>query len=294
MKLYFSKGDIDQYICLSHCWGTRPLLCTLSSNIDSYRSQIPWNDLPLTYQETIIFVRKLSIRYLWIDSLCIIQDDEDDWRQESAKMASIYQGSYLTISATKSADANGGIFSSAAPKFKPYKIPYNDDVSQPQEEVYARLRLLHVEIRRFSYSTSSTSQLPLFTRGWVLQERLLSPRVLHFAPEELSWECQESTACECSGLVTENSPTPNYCSQLKLYHSYAAWALLDERQLRERWHNLVEEYTALKLSYEQDIFPAISGLAKEFNRVRKSSYFAGLWGTTILYDLLWNAQTGGG
>lgn len=63
------------------------------------------SDLPPLFQDAIIITRQLGLRYLWIDSLCIIQDSLRDWETEAAKMASIYQNSYVTISAT---DASNG------------------------------------------------------------------------------------------------------------------------------------------------------------------------------------------
>jgi hypothetical protein len=75
VRLYQSQAEVERYACLSHCWGTIPLLQTLSTNLSSHQYGIAWDSLPRTYQETIIFVRRLQIRYLWIDSLCIVQDD---------------------------------------------------------------------------------------------------------------------------------------------------------------------------------------------------------------------------
>ena len=293
VKLYESRGEVERYVCLSHCWGSRVLLRTLSANLESHRRGIPWDSLPLTYQDAIIFVRRLKIRYLWIDSLCIIQDDENDWRQEAARMASIYQGSYLTISATKSTDSNGGLFSEAPPKFKSYKLTHLDSNGQTQG-IYARLHLTHQDPPIMSGAFLGKSPpLPFFKRGWILQERILSPRVLHFAPEELSWECLEETACECSGIITDPvGGISHFCTQPKLLHGFSHWSLLDDKKLERYWHALIEEYTALELAYDRDIFPAISGLAKEFGRVRKCPYFAGLWGKTILKDLLWYSKAG--
>jgi hypothetical protein len=298
VMLYQSQGEVERYVCLSHCWGPRLLLRTLSTNIESHQERIPWDALPLTYQETIVFVRKLQIRYLWIDSLCIIQDDEDDWREEAAKMASIYRGSYLTISAPMSAIEGRGLYSDAAPEYKPHRLTYPDSNGRPQA-VYARLQLSHAYFRGFMDIHSNYQKLPIFERAWVFQERLLSPRVLHFAPEELNWECLAETVCECSGTVSNAVERPGMSvlfadtSELsmspKRYYSFARLSSIDERRVEDRWRNLVEEYTPLELTYERDIFPAISGLAKEFNRVRKCAYFAGLWETSLLKDMLWHA-----
>jgi hypothetical protein len=207
-------------------------------------------------------------------------------------MASTYQGSYLTISATKSADGSGGLFSEAPPKFKSYRLTHLDSNGQTQG-IYARLHLTHQDPLIMSGAFLGQSpKLPFFKRGWIFQERLLSPRVLHFSPEELSWECLEETACECSGIITDRVENSYFCTQPKLVHGFPHWSLLDEKKLERYWHTLVEEYTALELTFDRDKFPAISGLAKEFGRVRKCQYFAGLWEKTILKDLLWYGVEG--
>jgi hypothetical protein len=81
------------YVTLSHCWGPldkRPL-CTTRANVSQHMVEIPWQCLPQTFQDSISICVDLSIQYLWIDSLCIVQDDEMEWRQESAVMGSIYE-----------------------------------------------------------------------------------------------------------------------------------------------------------------------------------------------------------
>jgi hypothetical protein len=296
VRLYESQGEVERYICLSHCWGAHLLIRTLSTNLLSYQDEIPWDALSLTYQETIVFVRKLRIRYLWIDSLCIIQDNEVDWRDEAANMASIYQNSYLTICAAMSANTGGGLFSNAGPEFKPHRLTYPDGDGRSQE-VYARIQLSHAH---FPGIYGSTPKLPIYNRGWILQERLLSPRVLHFAPQELNWECLAETVCECSCTISNVVEGPNTHHSIvdmaelsmspKRFYSFARLSLMDKEWVERRWRKLVEEYTTLELTYERDIFPAISGLAKEFNRARKSAYFGGLWQSSLLADMLWYAS----
>ncbi|KAJ4286394.1 hypothetical protein N0V88_008017 [Collariella sp. IMI 366227] len=117
-----AEGEKAPYICLSHCWGHRPFLRTLSGNLAAHRSEIIWDRLPQTFREAITFTRQLGVRYLWIDSLCIVQDDQRDWRCEAARMAGIYEHSMLVISATKSHGAYGGLFTSLPPRHKTYTI----------------------------------------------------------------------------------------------------------------------------------------------------------------------------
>jgi hypothetical protein len=295
VRLYESQGEVERYICLSHYWGAHSLLRTLSTNVLSHQDSIPWDALSLTYQETIIFARKLRIRYLWIDSLCIIQDDEADWREEAAKMATIYQGSYLTVCAAMSATKYPGLFSNAGPEFKSHRLTYSDGNGRPQG-VYARIKPSHAY---FPGVIASNEKLAIYSRGWILQERLLSRRVLHFTPQELNWECLVETVCECSGTISNVVEGPKTHPSIvdmaelsmspKRFHSFARLSLLGTEWVERRWRKLVEEYTTLGLTYERDIFPAISGLAKEFNGARNSAYFAGLWDASLLADMLWYA-----
>ncbi len=255
--------------------------------------------LPLTYRETIAFVRKLGIQYLWIDSLCIIQDDRDDWRREAAGMASIYRNSYLVISAARSPAADGGLFASLTPQSYSV-VTTNEDGNE--ETVHVRQSLPHVNTSNIS-AARLHSNFPTLLRGWVFQERFLSSRVLHFGSQELSWECLHQTACQCTGQRSHPESSRNLAGssgwlgrmlqrsvRAKSYYSAGTWANMDGAELEVCWRNLVEDYTNLDLSFEKDIFPAVSGLAKQFCEVRPSAYYAGLWEKSLLGDLLWHVE----
>ncbi len=115
VTLYVAKGERREYLCLSHCWGTdgKPLE-TKRDTLGEFQRGIQWERLTKTFQEAIIFTRKLGIRFLWIDSLCIVQDDKDDWARESGMMADIYENATLTLAAASSIDSYGGLFRAAA------------------------------------------------------------------------------------------------------------------------------------------------------------------------------------
>jgi len=111
IKLITLGTEEVKYIALSHCWGdSRSILTTTKLTLKPRQQNIEFNDLPRTFQDAVQITRALDVRYLWIDSLCIVQDDEDDWQVESGRMAEIYLGSYLTVAATGSADSSGGCF----------------------------------------------------------------------------------------------------------------------------------------------------------------------------------------
>ena len=110
IRLVETSGQLGKYITLSYCWGTSNVITTKLSTINARKESIPLDDLPQTFLDAVWIARHLDIQYLWIDALCIIQDDLLDWEHESSKMASIYGMSYLTIAATGSADSLGGCF----------------------------------------------------------------------------------------------------------------------------------------------------------------------------------------
>ncbi|RYF40751.1 MAG: HET domain-containing protein, partial [Cytophagaceae bacterium] len=242
-----TEGERAKYACLSHCWGTSSMLRTTSINRHLFAQGIEWNLLPRTFQDAISFVRKLNISYLWIDSLCIIQDNDLDWQQQSAEMASIYQNAYITLAATASANASGECFT-------PVHLRSGRD-----RKPLAIMKLLDGS----EYSLSTRPPLhhegfPLLQRGWVYQERVLSPRVLHFVTEELVWECTSLLDCECGSEEITWS-----------FHRPLKGQSVD-------WHGVVEDYTRLALTNPSDIFPALSGIAKMTAAHLQDKYVAGM------------------
>ena len=127
------------YMTLSYCWGHQIPITTTKANIGQRKQEIKWRDLPKTFKDAVKITRALEVRYLWIDSLCIIQDNNGDWETESSKMAAIYSGSYLTISAVSSRDSNGGcIVGEEAPEY------FSIDCSikgEEQSKIYVRQAL---------------------------------------------------------------------------------------------------------------------------------------------------------
>jgi hypothetical protein len=272
IKLYITHGEIAPYICLSYCWGKIPNEAkTVQSTLERFQSRIPWTILPRTFQEAVIVTRRLGVRYLWIDSLCIIQGDEDDWRKEASRMCSVYQGSTLTIFATDSSDTRGGLFRKSPEADLSRKV-LDGTTSGCQWEIYAAPDL--IDIQKFLFYPKA---FPLFSRAWALQERLLSPCQLHFGASELEWKCQNR-------IVSENSVK---------YPSKPVWiapsnflALPGDKWI-DNWHEVIKHYTSLNLSFESDRLPAISGIAKRAAKSMNCDYLAGVWRNTLPEDLLW-------
>jgi hypothetical protein len=254
--------------------GSSTILCT-KETYGSYKNNIPWISLPLLFRNTIEICRMLEVQYLWIDNICIIQHDNDDWASEGSRMAEIFEGSFLTIGATMSRNDTEPLFF----KYERYD-PSSKSYTGRREDgtfytVYFRVP--------FNYHPadgpgSNHEEYPLTTRAWVYQERLLAPRILYFG-EELSWECREASACEYSDVR----------QGMKYDHSLSLMPDCSIEKRHLQWQRMVEEFTWFQLSYEEDRLPAFSGLAKQYQNCLKSGYLAGLWRENIGDDLLWFA-----
>ncbi|KAF2241001.1 HET-domain-containing protein [Trematosphaeria pertusa] len=269
------SGEHSEYACLSHCWGTTQPLTTTTRTIKAYLKSILWNKIPKTFRHAITTAYNLGLKYIWIDSLCIVQDDIQDWRTEGGKMADIYENSYLTISAVSSSGSSGGLFGWSHWEHRTRSISFRDT----QHKIYVRKPLDHYENPDSSRERGGPMKLPLLTRAWAFQELLLSPRVVHFSNDEIVWECRSSCDCECS--LVQSDPFRSFNKSVFNLHS------TDAGRLPSEWRQLVAAYTARDLTYQKDIFPALQGLAKRLEGMRKSPYLAGLWQDTLVCDLLW-------
>ncbi|KAH6868752.1 heterokaryon incompatibility protein-domain-containing protein, partial [Alternaria rosae] len=265
IRLIDTGNKRERYACLSHCWGGQyPLRTTKKPDtLSDHLENIEEQDLPKTFRDAIKVIVELGIRFIWIDSLCIVQDDDKDWQVQSAQMASIYANSTLTIAASASSGPHEGLFRVAAPDLIGWSISNFPDIR-------ARKPLQH-----------DSERLPLLERGWVFQERLLSPRVLHFTDHELIWECMEHLDCECQRL---ENPTAHFWSVSKQLCHPDRWRLLkdDHSEITDVWMRLIMDYFQLALSKPDDIFPAISGIAKSFGEATGWDYFAGMWKQTMI------------
>ena len=165
-----------------------PPLQTTKANIGANLYNIPLTSLPRLFLDAINLTSRLGHQYLWIDSLCIIQDSAEDWNRESSLMASIYANSTLTIAAILASSSSSALYSmqtSTSISFGPFTL-------------YACPAIRHI------HRNPDPESFPLLTRAWVYQERLLSSCVVHFGPDELSWECNHSTRCQCGYFDRED------------------------------------------------------------------------------------------
>jgi hypothetical protein len=196
----------------------------------------------------------------------IIQDSIDDWRKEGSQMSRIYTNASITLSATWAANPHQGCFVTLQERYTSRTKTFlnSDDTTY---ELYC-----HEELRE-------RWENPLFERGWVFQERMLSTRVVHFMEQELWWECRESFRCECERFE-HSFENRDFNGVFELSE------LSSLEDIEQTWEALVSEYSSKSLTYPSDIFPAIQALAKLIPS-KMGRYLAGHWESTLIWSLCW-------
>lgn len=283
--LYESEGESGRYTALSHCWGKMQIIRTTKATIGQMKQGIPWASLSKTFQDAITLTRQLGVQYIWIDSLCIVQDDRYDWETESASMAAVYQNAYLTIAASLAADGSGGCFSAReiTTRFAGF---LNDAAESRNHSVYVRESFSHDEFSTDNAGTATLSN-PLLGRAWTFQERGLSTRILHFGRAELLWECRTTKDCECGKYESMASELhiPHNLSELLERASFVGDV---SYYVQLQWQSILRSYSAKKLTVSTDKLPAMSAIASQFNTFAiAEKYLAGLWSCHLPSCLLW-------
>lgn len=311
-KLYETSerlpGASIEYVTLSYCWGKARTLTLTTTNYQSFLGGIPMDKLPTTLRDAIIITRNLGHHYIWIDSLCIIQDSPSDWKQESVTMSRVYSESVFTIAALWAPNSDAGCFAKINPLVTQpgrvcevsggvvYAVPSERTV-RPDAE--CKVDGLH-------------EGTPLLSRAWVMQERLLSRRILYYGPKGLFWECQEleanealpngspKTAPSTSAVLTQESfdtrnvhpqdsakdmwLLPNLKTSLKdwqtkIHHFYLVW------------DSIIVNYWASQLTYSSDIIVALSGITDILQARTGMTFTQGVWQEFLPLDLMWHVRT---
>ena len=290
LRLYLkSNGSIKEpYMTLSHCWGSSQFLRLTTSTRDQLQKGFNLAELPPTFQDAIMITRNLGIKFLWIDALCIIQDSVVDWQHEAALMSQVYSNSICNVSALDAHDSTGGLFFDRETS----KIPW---YTLKMCRKLQRNRLY--EFVNNDFWSVSVQHAPLTHRAWVLQERLLAPRVLHFGKRQLLWECNELRACEYypRGMSATLRHSPSSDSFLKASFTNILQGGFDNTmtssQIHGVWNELVQHYTTCNLTMSKDKLVAISGIVTRLQPLFKTDYLAGLWRDDLLEQLLWHVES---
>ncbi|KAK3934992.1 heterokaryon incompatibility protein-domain-containing protein [Diplogelasinospora grovesii] len=295
-RLFEDITPTTAYATLSHCWGRSRPLQTTTSNIGQHRLSIPLANMPLTFQHAVITARELGIKYLWIDSLCIIQGSSSDWEVECAKMASIFRRSVVTIYGPAATDSDSGFIHPRTPPYVAHLWEYRN----PGEDKPKRATLIH--LRTDSHLNSDYPSLydtltekekvsPIQRRGWILQEQILSPRNLYIGSYRMYFECTDTVTFEdirhdvkgFPGALHGHRATNSMRREIKT----SLYGRASLRQLWPMWCQLVQDYSQRALTEPSDKFPAISGIADCLLGGHSADYLAGLLRSSIRETLSW-------
>ncbi|KAI0748196.1 heterokaryon incompatibility protein-domain-containing protein [Daedaleopsis nitida] len=289
---------LPPYLTLSHCWGGAKILRLLLENIDTLTKGIAMHALPKTFRDAVAITRRLGYQYIWIDSLCIIQDSPPDWRTNAAIMGEIYAGSVCTVAALTARNAHdGGCFSEQARNPLSYRHCHISPYWTVKRNSYVGPDM------RLRPRCSPMEPFPLHTRGWVVQERLLEPRTLYFGSTGLAWECVECSATENvpHGEVSEFSPkasffdimrqVPGVPAELEDGQTPGLRDGAESRKMEEEvyalWLTIQAAYGQCGLTQFEDRLVAISGVIRRIEATTGWRNMWGIWRDSALVDLLW-------
>lgn len=250
-----TKGLRANYCALSYCWGPpgTQTLITTQNNLEQRLSGIAFDSMPKTFQDAVQIARQISVRYLWIDGLCIIQGDAEDWARESKRMGGIYQQACLVIAASGTASPKDGCFVSTPRELSPVDLPFYSCTGQNDG-------CFHVCVIRWEHFSPSFG--PLRTRGWALQESALARRSLYFMPGGPSWDC--NSTC---GFTERNTS-------------------LDLAEFPD-WDSVLERFSCTELTHKSDRLMAVEGIATELQKKTKDTYNRGVFLSQVASHLLW-------
>ncbi|KAF5610209.1 uncharacterized protein FSUBG_3442 [Fusarium subglutinans] len=288
-KLKIVPGSVrySSYAALSYKWGSLDAIWqTTTKNLGTRLTEFNIVELPKTLSDTVQVVRNFGLKWAWIDSLCIVQDDKDDWAREAVKMASIYQNALVTISADSSQDAKAGLHNEKSCSI------FNDRdsvkiCSQLSTGEESSIFLFPEQETRIDRSATNLrdmgdllSHCALRDRGWTMQERILSPRIIHFASDQLYWECLHGIQESEDELLWmgRNMNMAKIAHRINSAENEEAKKKELKQMLRYWYVHLVGgDYSHRSLTFIDDKLLAISGVAKALDNIHPYGYMAGHW-----------------
>jgi hypothetical protein len=300
------------YAALSYCWGpdsAKDYMLTKAA-LPTFSLNIPCIALPRTIQEAFRITRRLGVRYIWIDALCIIQDDEKDWQREAAKMGPIYSNAIFTIAANASTSATGGCFNGSSwtrDQLLDNVITLDGLLTDGRRSrLYVLRPMEHMEIIKFPQIKDTIDGGTLNSRGWTYQERFLSSRILHYSEGQLFWECRHACRAEdgfsvdeyelnyeChheeKGTISKSCPnhgTETLPQNISRLVGSSRWK--DKTSLLQLWYgDILPGYTGRSFTYSKDRLPALAGMARLMSQCIKSEYVLGIWAADLPFGLGW-------
>ncbi|KAF1957221.1 HET-domain-containing protein [Byssothecium circinans] len=272
-----------RYAALSYCWGGKQTLKLTKETELSFQEPIRWEDIPPLLQDAITFCRRLDIPFLWIDALCILQDQgcNSEWGQEAAHMADVYQNATVTIYAACCSNPQQSFLSLEGSTLR--KVHILETCAKTGEpKVVARVSRL----RGFHTSQHLKRVLdPLEKRAWAFQEYEMSRRLIAYTSNEIQWRCRNISTCE-PGCI-ESLPKASLKYRDPIPHLARRLEESSVIKIFAQWQVMIEKYTLTSVSFSEDKLVALAGLASIYGMRLNSRYLAGLWKENLVLDLLW-------
>jgi hypothetical protein len=264
-----------RYLALSYVWGNDQSGRCEKRNITKFRKKngLSGKDLPKTIEDAMELVSALGERYLWVDRLCITQDDNDDKAEQLPKMDLIYSGAVVTIIVAAGKGAASGL---------PGIREGSRKVTQGTLRVGKNLFLMHTVAQG---SSGHLQYSKWNTRGWTFQERLMSRRALIFTPDQVFWNCESVTWNEETVLEPEEPA----CDMLPgVFECNDEW--LDEGELKfssQLWSTYIVQYSTRQLTDQSDAQSAFSGILRRMEYTNNELYHWGLPHTRFDQAISW-------
>jgi hypothetical protein len=270
------------YITLSHRWTDPMKLKLTSATMAQYQLGIQLSDLPSVFRDAVQVCQYLDISYLWIDALCILQDEDQlDWDVESQNMYSVYSHAYLNISASSSLPEENSLF----------RVRDADNNLPSRLELDSSGELIEYFVLDSYLWPNMVDQSPLNNRGWVYQERFLARRVIHFGQTQLAWECRHFEALEMFPRGLPRTTTSTFMSKPDFYEMLKTLRQnpdTTDTDFADFWQILVTNYARCDLTRRQDRSTAFEGIVKAVATRNRSRCVAGVWEHNLEYDLAWS------
>ena len=272
----------------------------VSDNLDTLKDKLPMDRLSPVFQDAISVTLELGYNFLWIDSLCIIQDSIEDWNIESNRMGSIYKNSICTLAATGFPDGSNGLFASRDPALVlPFSVNVNwKGWTDPDHET---VELCGIFPNMWNEEIESS---PLYQRAWVVQERVLSPRILHFTRSQIYWECCESRCSEVYprgvfekyrfGSMGGGQFVRFNCKMYSLvtgHPKHRHMAGSDHEAFHLGFLNaIIKAHSRSKLTFPSDKLVSLAGVMKELEVLFDDTFVAGMFRKYFPHSLLWTVN----
>lgn len=297
------QGVQDDYVALTYCWGKARhydmMLFGARSrakhgqpdpvpNIEAHKAGILLSSMPKTLRDAVFVCRSLGFRYLWVDSLCIIQGDDDEWQSEHPRLSDIYLHAALVIAADSAPDMDDGFLSTRHAESKSGRVQNHKNTSECSHKAI-----------EFCSSPLLLDE-PLNKRAWSLSEAIFATRIAHFTSSEVIWECNEVRRSEYGNFQDlEKHDTDSF----RVFRNDTLARRCTEADLYRKWNAVVEHFTRRQINsnfkerYKDPLkLVALARVARRFSEIltlvtgRKDAYLAGVWKADLPSGLLWTTE----